>query len=255
MNPTPWIVSRRVAAARLRLICFAYAGGSAASFLDWAPELPPEVSLCAVQLPGRGMRFHEPALSEMAPIVRELSAVLAAEDDLPTVFFGHSLGCLLAFEVTRALVQRGAPTPRRLVLAGCHAPQHRGPGGDLHLKDDEALIEELRNYAGTPPEVLAHRELMSLVLPAIRADFALAETYRYEPGPQLDIPFTVLFGTEEERASMRQVEGWQDESSQPMRLHWFEGGHFFIHSQRQQVLECVREELRAALSQPAVEEA
>lgn len=247
MTPNPWIVSHPRPGARLRLVCFAYAGGSAASFLDWAPALPPEVALCAVQLPGRGARFREPALSDMSLIVQELARVLGAAVDLPAVYFGHSLGSLVAFEVARAIVRHGGHAPRRLLFAGCHAPGYRSAGGELHLKDDEALIDELRHYAGTPPEVLAHRELMSLVLPTIRADFALAETYRYQPGPPLDIPFAVLFGTDEERESMRQVEGWQDESRHPMRLQWFEGGHFFIQSRREEVLRCVRGELELAL--------
>lgn len=251
-NGASWIVQRPVPAKELRLICFSHAGGSAVSFMDWQSAMAPPILVCAVQLPGRGARYHEPPCSNLPELVGKLAAVIDDMDDLPCAFFGHSLGALLAFEVARHQRRRGRHVPRHLFVSGCHAPRHRGPPAGLAKLSDEALIARLRGYGGTPPELLAHRELMALVLPAVRADFSLVEDYAYAPdATRFDIPMTVLAGTADTRDSAVQVEGWRQETSAACEVRWFDGDHFFINSCRREVIDCINAELTSWSIKPA----
>lgn len=243
----PWFLRQSSPARRLRLFCFSYAGGSAATFQGWQAALDPAIELCAVQLPGRGARFKEPAFRELAPLVTALSEAIQGHHTLPFVLFGHSLGALVAFEVARRLQRQGQCMPAHLLVSGCQAPRHRSPPKGLSLLDDARLIEELKSYEGTPKEILEHRELMDLLLPIIRADFALVDDYRYEPGPALSVPITVLAGKQDRFDRIEQIEGWAEETAHDCQVQWFEGGHFFIQSQRAAVLDRLNAKLSALL--------
>lgn len=242
MASTPWLIRRRGSAGRIRLYCFPYAGGNAFHFLAWQTALAPTIEVCAVQLPGRGERLAETPYKSLPALIETVAAVIAQQDARPFAFFGHSLGGLLAFEVARYCQRSDLTRPIHIFASGCDAPQHRSASRRLHELGDDALIAALKEYDGAPSSVFENTELMALTLPAIRSDFALAENYHYRPGPPLDIPITVLAG-KLEKISAAQVEGWQKETTGACRIRWFEGGHFFIHSERTAVLECLKTEL------------
>ncbi|MGH8032930.1 MAG: thioesterase II family protein [Luteimonas sp.] len=246
MSPSsPWLVRRPGPPRSIRLYCFAYAGGHAGVFVSWQAALEPDVEVCSVQLPGRGSRIREPAITSMPQIVEHIADAIAQQgNETPFAFFGHSLGALLAFEVACHLQQRGLPAPMHLFVSGCEAPTHRGRARALHLLSDAQLLEEVRNFNGTPPEALASSELMALVLPMLRADFALAMEYTYRPGPPLAMPLTVLAGTQDRNGCWDQVDHWAAQTRERCRVQWFNGDHFFINSQQRAVLDCVRDELR-----------
>jgi medium-chain acyl-[acyl-carrier-protein] hydrolase len=236
MSFHPLFMRRPRAGHRFRLICFAYAGGNAATFLPWQDQLDPAIEVCAVQLPGRGARLLEPAPTAFEPLVRSLAEEIARLPPMPFALFGHSLGGLLAFEVARQCALRQLPQPRHLIVSGCNAPQCRGASRQLHRLPDDQLIEELRAYNGTPAEVLANGDLMALMLPTIRADFALVDSYRYRPGLRLNLPVTVFAGTGDTHCQPEQVSAWERETAAPCRVDWFDGDHFFIHDQQAAVL-------------------
>lgn len=248
MRPTPWLLRRPCASPRARLFCFSYAGGSPGMYLAWQGRFDPAVEVCSVQLPGRGARFNERAPTDIASLVATLAAEIDAASDLPFYFFGHSLGGLLAFEVARALSARSAAMPGHLFVSGCGAPRQRTPARGYGALDAAALLEKLKNYDGTPPEALANDELMQVLLPAIRADFMLGDGYIYAPDPPLAIALTVLAGTADRFVSSAQVAGWRAETSGPCRIAWFDGGHFFIHSRRDDVLDCISKVLAPELA-------
>lgn len=242
-HPSPWLVRRHGGPRRVRLYCFSYAGGSATNYASWQAGLGSEVEVCAVELPGRGTRFGQALITDLQELTDAVTDVIAAQDDLPFAFFGHSLGALLAFEVARQLQQRGLPTPFHLWASGASAPSDRRDTGDIHLLDDDGLIEELKRLNGTPAEVLANSDLMSMLLPMIRADFTLCANHLYRPTALLDVPITVLMGRDDENAEDRYVNGWRQETLREFRVVWFEGGHFYIHPQRDAVLDCIRADL------------
>lgn len=239
MMATSWLVRSPCAAPRLRLFCFSYAGGSAGAYAQWQQQLGPHVEVCAVQLPGRGARMGEAPLTSLAQVASAVADVIARQGPLPYACFGHSLGALLAFEVARCSHRLRLPLPLHLFVSGSDAPAARSGLRQLHLLPDAQLIDALRQYNGTPAELLEHRELMALVLPAIRADFGLVETYAYQPWLRLPVPLTVLAGRDDAHVAGARLAEWGRETARDSRIAWFDGGHFFVNEQRAAVLECV----------------
>jgi medium-chain acyl-[acyl-carrier-protein] hydrolase len=249
MTPTSrWLIRRHAAHARLRLFCLPFAGGNASVYAPWQAELGPDIEVCAVQLPGRASRLSELPLTSLPELIETLANIVAREAGLPFAFFGHSMGALLGFEVARHCARHGLPTPVRLFASGCAAPQRRAEKEPVHCLPDDELIAELGTYNGTPPELLAHRELMALVLPMLRADFGLVENYVYRPGPLLNIPVTVLAGVDDPHVERAQAEAWSLESNARCDLEWFNGDHFFIQQETAQVLGCVRRYLASHIA-------
>lgn len=244
MSKNPWLLRQPAReTARLRLFCFSYAGGSAAAYHGWQAGLPAAVEVCAVQLPGRGERLLEPALRSLPVLVDALAAMLAREDDTPFAFFGHSLGALLAFELARHLRRTGRGLPVQLLVSGSVAPRQRMLSRRLHELGDAELLAALRLYNGAPAAALDHPELMELMLPTIRADFALAADYRYAPEAPLPLPVRALGGAHDPHVPFAGLQDWQEESTEPLRRYSFQGDHFFIQGERESVLGVLRCEL------------
>lgn len=228
---------------RLRLFCFPYAGGGAAVYRGWSAYLPPEVQLCAVHLPGRGNRFGEPAVSSAGVLVETLAADLGPYFDLPFAFFGHSMGALVGFELTRHLRDRGLPLPEHLLVSGRRAPQRPNEKRPLHALPEDEFLHELRELDGTPEEILREPELMELFSPILRADFQLCETYAFVPGEPLEVPITAFGGLEDRDVTRDDLLAWREHTRGGFRLRMFPGGHFFLHAARQSLVHAVAEEL------------
>jgi medium-chain acyl-[acyl-carrier-protein] hydrolase len=216
--------------AEVRLFCFPYAGGGASVFRDWAGRLPGHVEVCPVQLPGRETRFREPAFTRVAPLVEALAQSLRPKLDRPFAFFGHSLGALVAFELSRRLQRDYRLQPTRLFVSACEAPQIRSPGKALHTLPPAEFREELHRLNGTPDAILDNDELMELLLPTLWADFSVYETYTYVSGPPLTCPITVLGGLSDDTVSRQGLDAWCEQTTGPFRLLQLPGDHFFLNS-------------------------
>jgi surfactin synthase thioesterase subunit len=251
MSASPWFIDAPTGPSRLRLYCFPYAGGSASAWLPWRATLDASIGLSALQLPGRGARLAEPPLRSWAELVPLLAQQVAARAHEPFAFFGHSLGALLAFEVARYATLRHWPTPVQLIVSGAAAPRRREAGEALDEHDDERALARLAGLNGTPPDVLAHRELMALLLPAIRADFALSASYRYRPGLRLQMPLSVWAGDADADTGPGSppelLDDWQHETTGPCTVRSFEGDHFFIHASQAQVVSALNAQLLPAV--------
>lgn len=248
-RPSPWIVIPRPApAARLRLFCFPFAGGGASIFAPWARTLPPDVEVVAVQLPGREGRLSEEAYSDMAALSTKLGAELAPYLDRPFAFYGHSNGGLMAFEVARLLRREGRRAPEHLFVGGRPAPQLVLTDPPLHALPHDEFLDALRRFEGTPDEVLQNPEIMELIEPMLRADFALGETYRYTPEPPLAVPISAYGGVQDREVSPEQVAAWREQTSAAFELVMFPGNHFFIVGDRERVLQQLTAELRPVLA-------
>lgn len=245
MKELPWLLTRAGTgtARRMRLYCFSYAGGSGTVFMPWQEMIDPGVEICPIQLPGRAARLAASPCTSMAEAVLAIAQSIQQQDQRPFAFFGHSLGGLLAFEVARFCMRNYLPMPVHLIVSGCGAPQFRSPSRRLHELADAEFIEVLKQFDGTPREVLDNSELMALILPAIRADFGLVADYKYRYAPGLRIPITAFAGRQDAHVSVEQAEGWRRETESSFQLAWFEGGHFFLHSSRDAVVDTVNQVL------------
>ena len=241
---TPWLIlAKPNPAASLRLFCIPYAGGSPLVFADWPADLPPDVEVGLIQLPGRGMRLSQPPYTRVAPLIESLLPALQPFLDRPFAFFGHSMGSLISFELTRALQKIGLE-PEVLFLSGRQAPPLRDRTSVTYDLPEPQFIEELRHLNGTPPEILDHPELMKLLVPLLRADFEFCQTYVYQPGPPLACPISVFGGVDDNEVNQEELEGWRAYTTAAFSLRMLPGDHFFIRSARSQLLRLISEDLK-----------
>ena len=230
--------------ARLRLLLIPHAGGGASTFRGWAEALPPEVEGCPVQLPGRENRMGEKAFDRLPALVEALTGALERWRDLPYAVLGHSNGALIGFELARHARRTGTPGPVHLFASGRRAPHAPSRQRDVHLLPQEELVAELTELGGMPRGVLEHPELMALLVPLLRADMALTETYEHRDEPPLDTPITALTGTEDAKVSLADAEAWERHTRGEFQLHVFPGDHFYLFSNRDRVIATISPDLR-----------
>ena len=240
---SPWtrVVHPRPA-ARLRLICLPWAGGGASGYRDWPSHLPDDVEVVAVQLPGRESRLAEPPVSSMEPLVARLAVGILGRLDRPFALFGHSMGALIAFELAGRLRSMGRE-PVHLLVSGARAPHLPSRWRDRHTSPDREFVSTVRELGGTPPEVLDDPDLLDLVLPALRADFALVETYTPRAGPLLRCPVSAFGGVEDDDVGRDDLAAWSRHTTGPSRTHLLPGGHFYVNSSRESLLRIVATEV------------
>lgn len=234
------------------MFCFPYAGGGASIYRGWAAALPPDVEVCPVQLPGREGRLREPPFDRLGPLIEAAAEALAPHFGMPFVFFGHSMGAMIGFELARELRRRGGPLPLHLFAAGRRAPQVPSREEPIHDLPDEQFFAELRNLNGTPEEVLQHAELMRLLCPILRADFAVNETYTFAPGEPFDFGISAFGGLGDADITRDDLSGWQAHTRGRFRLRMLPGDHFFLHGARDLILEATARDL-AEVATPAIQ--
>ncbi|MGK4585529.1 thioesterase II family protein [Kitasatospora sp. HPMI-4] len=217
-------------AARLRLLCLHPAGGGPSFFRDWPARLPGDIEVLSVQLPGRESRFGEPLLSDYPRAVEELYTGLLPYLDRPYAMFGHSMGGLLAYGLAMAAQRDGVRTPERLLLSGCSGPGAKPAKPGRTGWSDEELVADLREMGGTPEGVLTDPELLALILPTLRADYAICDSFGRPDGPLLDCPVSV-FGGEDDVHSVDALRLWSTTTRAATSVRTFPGGHFYLSEQ------------------------
>ncbi|MFW5498817.1 MULTISPECIES: thioesterase II family protein [unclassified Maridesulfovibrio] len=237
-----WIMPEIKNSARGRLFCFPFAGGGASAYRNWLSESSDDLEIIAIQPPGRENRMGDRPLESMDDIVSEAVREIMKFGDCPFSFFGHSLGARVAFECARRLRQLNCPLPEHLFVSGSRSPEIPEPK-PLHHLDDSCFVEELKRFSGTPQVILENRELMELFLPILRADFTVDETYCFIEAPPLPIPVTAFCGTDDEEATIEEMEGWRRHTADSFSLHSVKGEHFFVLEAWRDVLGCIRETL------------
>lgn len=212
-----------------RLYCLPYAGGGASAFVAWRRGLP-GVAVAPVQYPGRETRLDEPCPTQLPRLVDELAEALAPQlvAEQPYALLGYSLGAKLAYALAHRLNALGVPAPRALHVVAHRAPDAPSPHPGAALLGEAEFRAHLRAYGGTPDEVFDTPELAELVLPILRADFALSE--QRVPLAPLACPILAYCGRDDAVADPRAMARWQPYSRAAFALRSFDGGHFFARS-------------------------
>lgn len=229
--------------AQWRLVCFPHAGAGPAVFLKWADLLDPDVELKAVCLPGRERRIRDPRFDRMEPLVDDIMRVAGEWLRPPYALFGHSMGALIAYAVAQRLEAAGRG-PERVFVSGCVAPPiQRTP--PIHQLPEGAFLDAVARYGGLPAEVLKYQELVDLVLPVLRDDFAVVETYRPEAAP-IRAPITALVGDADDTVAPDGLRDWRDLTTAALEIERLPGGHLYLTGQEHRLTELIKDRLHHA---------
>lgn len=225
----------------MNLICIPFAGGNCYSYRPLADGFE-GVSVSTMELPGRGKRIAEPLVHSLDEMCEDLFRQAGDRLDAPYAFYGHSLGALLAWKLTKAVSQAGLRLPECLFLSGCPGPRVER-SEQRHLLPWAEFVAMLERLGGCDPQVLQDRELLEFMEPVVRADFCAVDTFRYRQSEPLSVPMCVMIG-DGDTVSESDAAEWQHESTHPLLLKRFPGNHFFILDHwpkiRQLILECVK---------------
>jgi surfactin synthase thioesterase subunit len=179
-----------------------------------------------MQYPGRQDRRAEQPIDDMTVLADRVHDILRRQPELPLTIFGHSMGALLGFEVTRRLEADGRG-PVRLFASGRRAPS-TFRDETVHRRDDAGILAELRRLNGTASSVLGDDEMMRAALPALRADYRATETYQCAPEVAVNSPISVLVGDNDPKTTLDEANAWAQHTVGSSDVHVYTGGHFYL---------------------------
>ena len=260
-----WLVfPRPTPSARLRLFCFPYAGGNAATYRGWIDRLAPDIELVAVDPPGRAHRIHEAPIDDVDTFCEALLPAMEPFLDKPLAFFGHCLGGLTAFETARRLREQHGIDLRHLFVSGSRPPRRLNLPGrfeeDLlarllkepafdpfvaaYAQDDEVVAAMIRQFnIPASADFLASPELRALLMPVIRAEFRMGARYRFIPEPPWETSITCFAGLADPYVTRQDALGWSEHTRHLFRLHLRDGAHFGVVEDRDFIVDTINREV------------
>lgn len=213
---------------KLRVFLFPFAGGNSYTFQFLEQFFDDDIELCYVELPGRGIRMTEPLYTSLDSLVDHLTEGLMPYMDMPYVFFGHSMGALIAYEVIKRLSEMNLELPHKLFISSMSAPHLGLNKGDLHRLPDDEFKSKIAALDGTPQALIDNEELFEILLPIIRADFQMCETYSFNTSQKISIPVVAFGGTEDPIVSREALQRWAELTSESCHAILYPGGHFYF---------------------------
>jgi len=193
-------------------------------FRKWAFGLPTDIDVCAIDYPGRGSRLREPRFTRLDDLVHHAARALQPLLDRPFAVVGYSLGAWVGFEWLR----RHALSPDRFIVLSCRAPHLVSPHAPLHALDDAALVKTVQErYAGIPAAILREPEWLAMLLPVLRDDLQVVETYDCQPGARLTCPIDAHGGDADPTLTTAMLQAWGTHTTGVMSTRQWAGGHFF----------------------------
>ena len=239
---------------KIKLFCFPYAGGGAAAFNKWKQYLDKHIQLHPVELAGRGKRIYDPLYQSIEEAVNDIYSKISPElKDGAYALFGHSMGGIIAYELAYKIRDNHLPEPLHVFFSGRGAPHIPDEDEEWwHNLPDDEFKEKILELGGTPKEFFEHPELLEVLLPMLRSDFKIAETYQHngEVKP-LDYDISVFIGKEEDISAER-IHGWRIHTQHLCSVHYFEGEHFFIHEKTDRIVNIINHTLLQAVKDQPV---
>lgn len=236
-----WIVvDERKPEARYRLFCFPYAGGASSIYNKWNKYLPSDIELFSIELPGRGRRLSEPPIRHMSLLICSMMRdLLPYLKEKPFIFFGYSMGSLISYELTKALLNSEGIHPEILFAAAHRAPHINRISNQVYKQSDEELIKKLKELNGTPEIILNTPELLELILPVMRADLELCDYEYNNDHIPLNLPITAFAGDSDKNVPVDFIRAWEEHTTEQFGFQVLKGDHFFIREQEEKIVQTI----------------
>lgn len=245
-NQNKWFTPISTLEETCILFCFPYAGGGATTYYSWKKYFKnTNISLCPVRLPGRESRLSELPYRRMSHLIEDLTEVIHPYIQQPFAFFGHSMGALISYELTKSIYERYQVLPNHLFLSARYSPHLRKTPTNKYLLPDNELLEEIRKLGGTKEEILKNRGLVEMILPIIRSDFELIETYEYISSDPLSVNTTILGSIKDELVNIEELLAWKKLfTGSTFSVRLFEGNHFYHENYAERISSIIKNELK-----------
>lgn len=248
---------------KLKMVCWHYGVGTSMIFRSWRGKILPEVEICTIELPGRGLRKNETPYTDCSALIEAVASAIASQLDTPFVLYGHSMGALMSFELSKILHSRHQKTPQRLILSGCVAP-HRSqsawwptgyapyiqkqPRFPRHLQSDQEIIQKHKERKMVSDDVFENPQLLENLVRISRIDYAIVDSYVYKKSERLSYPVTVIGAYEDNMVSEADIEAWSELAGPSFEKIMMRGDHFFIRTQEEEFLKKLNLILQPVLS-------
>lgn len=229
---------------KIKLFCLPYAGGAANIYDQWSTKLSRNIELYPINLAGRGNRFKDKPYANLEEAVEDIYDMMKHDiSDGEYAIFGHSMGALLAYELAQKIQNLGEKRPMHVFFSGrkpVHIPKTERFYRDMNEQEFEQAVLDL---GVTPPEIFKNIELKEIFIPLLRSDFTIAETFVNRPKiVPLQCDISALIG-KEEAITMEEAEQWKLHTTEKCSVHYIKGGHFFLLSDLQSVLDIINTDL------------
>ncbi|MEC5308287.1 thioesterase II family protein [Bacillus thuringiensis] len=224
----------------IRIFCFHWAGGNAQFFQKAFEFDDNRYEVCSIELPGRDKSFTHPLYHNMNNLLDDLIEDIGYFiNEKDYAFFGHSMGGLIAYELSNKLKKKGYQSPKYLFLSACNPPSVL-----TKITGEEISPERLMLLNGTSNEILEDSELYDIYMPILLADLNIIKSYSFKKEKRVSFPILALVGTEDNLTPVNNMMLWNDYSDDCFNLRDFPGGHLYIKHYYKEVWECIERELK-----------
>lgn len=229
------LVSLRVSDnAEVSVILLHHAGGGVNYYREWLEYFPNNFDLFAIRLPGRETLYSKPPYKNLEAVLADVEKVLEPVflEGNPTFIFGHSMGGMIAFEIARLYSEK--QKINGLFISGFGHPSLTKKIDRSRFDDSELRIN--MNYSDIEESPYVN-ELLEVILPTLKNDYAICDSYQYIKKDKLSIPIIVFGGLKDKIHSPKTIEKWCDETNVGFSSFYYPGGHFFIKESFQSIID------------------
>lgn len=213
----------------MKLFCFPYGGGAATIYFSWKEKILSSIDAFGIALPGRGARYNEPSINNLSSLIAQLYHNLTNLKINKYILFGHSFGGLVAYELAKYIqLKQQMPLPKHVIISATGAPHTLYESKELCQLDDYTLAKKLNEWGGIPNVIMKEPDLLSLFIPAIRADITMMANYIINSIVRLKCPITVFGGDKDPNLTIDNLSSWSNYTELSFSCKLFKGNHFYI---------------------------
>lgn len=224
------------------LLLFPYSGVGASIYNEVKNHITLPINCIPVQLPGREELIQEKPYDEMNLLVDYLASHLETLTAKPLIFFGHCLGALIAYETALTLMKKNSAQVLHFFASASTAPNTHHVASPIHHLPSKQFLEQIqqRSYFRTKPTTST---VCKILLPGLRADFKLYETYSRKEATSLSCPITVMSGQEDDFIRHEQTLEWKGLTQGKFHTALFPGDHLYLHAAMPAIVKQIEENI------------
>ena len=233
---------------KIKLFCWPFAGGSASYYLSWKQYLKTNIEIIPVQLSGRGERYTDTPYNNFYDIAEEGYDYLKKniEPEEQFAFFGHSMGSWIVYEICRKI--KGTKYEKNLIhvfFSANRAPFYKYKEKQIHTLPKDEFISEILKLGGGKREILENKEFGTIFIDILRKDYTLIEEYECTQNDLILECGVSVFNGFQDNIPYGGLLAWNECSKNEIQLMNFQGNHFFIDSDKENVLGTIEQILLA----------